>query len=196
MPGLEINTPSADRFSQLLGKYLELNKRNAGELVAKKAKDVAIQLYRATAKNAPSRQEIATKVKAQGWRVKRKAGAWPLKAGEKKGSTGPLHRMQASVIGRRQKAIGTAASGWLPAVNKFGGSAGKRLVQVKNPRGTVTIEGMGTGSPKITIANQTPGIAYMQKKFNLTRTAFNAASKDMVPYIRKKLDETAQSLKH
>lgn len=187
--------PSADRFSRLIGKYLEVNTRNAGELVAKKAKDVSIQLYKVTADLAPSQAEIARKVKSLGWRVKRKAGAWPLKKGEKRGSKGPLRRMQAAQIAKRAKARGTVATGWLPAVTKFGGSAGKRLVQVRNPKGTVTIEGMGTGSPSITIANQTSGIAKMQAQHDLVRSAFNAASKDIVAYLRRKSQETAQAVK-
>lgn len=194
MPGVEINSPSADRFTRLIGKYLEVSTRNAGELVARKAKDVSIQLYKATATLAPSEAEIARKVKSLGWGVKRKKGAWPLHKGEKRGSKGPLKRMQAAQIKKRAKARGTVATGWLPAVTKFGGSAGKRLVQVRNPKGSVTISGIGTSSPSITITNSTPGIAAMEKQHRILSTAFNEASKDIVTYLRRKQQETANEV--
>lgn len=194
VPGLQINCPAADRFTRLLGRYLEVNTRNAGQLVAKQAKDVSLQLYKATAALAPSEAAIARKVKSLGWRVKRKPGAWPLKKGEKCGSKGPLRRMQAAQIKKRAKARGTVATGWLPAVTKFGGSAGKRLVQIRNPKGSVTISGMGTSSPSITITNSTPGIAAMEKQHHLLSTAFNEASKDIVTYLRRKQQENANKV--
>ncbi len=199
--------PSADRFTRLLGKYLEANTRNAGELVAKKAKDVAIELYKATAALAPSEADIARKVKSLGWRVKRKAGAWPLHKGEKRGSKGPLKRMQAAQIAKRAKRRGYVATGWLPAVNKLVDLAkgddgkytgksglGRKLAQVKSPKGTVTISGMGTGSPMVTITNSTPGIAAMEKQHHLLSTAFNEASKDIITYLRRKQQETADAV--
>ena len=186
MPSLEI-TVASQRFERLLGKYLETNTRNAGDLVARKAQSVAKELYNVCSKLAPSEAEIAQKVKSLGWRVKRKKGAWPLRQGEKRGSTGPLHRMQAAQIGRRQKARGYVATGWLPAVNRLGGAATggkKRLVQVKNPRGKVKIEGGGTGTLAITITNQTPGIGKMQREHNVIRTALNNESADIIKYLR------------
>lgn len=190
-----ISTPATDRFTRLLDRYVQVNTRNAGELVAKKAGDVSFQLYKATADCAPSKAEIAQKVKALGWRVKRKPGAWPLKKGEKRGSAGPLKRMEAAQIGKRSRARGRAASGWIPAANKFGKNPGKRFETFKNPQGGVTIEGIGTTKPKITVFNGTAGIAKLQREKNLTRTAFNAASKDIVTYLRKKQDERLREVK-
>ena len=196
MPDLEISCPSADRFVRLLGRYLEVNTRNAGELVAKKAQSVAVELYKAARATAPTEAEIAAKVKSLGWRVRRKKGGWPLRKGEKRGSQGPLHRMQAAQIARRAKAAGTAATGFLPAVDKLGGKVpGKRPGAARNPKGSVAIEGIGTASPRITITNSTPGIGRLQRDHNIVRTAFNEASKDILPYLRRKQAETAAQLR-
>ena len=206
MPGIEIRFPAADRFTALLGRYLEANKRNAGELVAKKAQDVSLQLYKVTRGLAPSANSIKADVRAKGWQVIRPGGqqknwTWrkgdPIPPGKKGSNKKALNRLKAGVMARRIKARGYAATGWLPAVRKLGGkeSAKGGLVQVANPKGSVTIEGMGTGSPRITVSNSTPGIAKLQKQHNIVRTAFNEASKDIVKYLRKKQAETAQQLK-
>ena len=193
--GLTITCPGADRFVKLLGRYIEENKRDAGELIKKKAGSVSIELFKATQKAAPTDAKIAADVQSLGWRVKRRKGGWPRRKGEKRGSAGPLRRMQAAQIKRRERARGVAATGWLPGVDKLGGGkAGKKLASVTQPKGSVRIEGIGTAAPRITLSNTTPGINHLEEKNHLLEKAFNAVSKDIETYLQKKSAERAQKL--
>lgn len=159
-------------------------------LVERKAKSACIEFFQATIEAAPSKDQIRQDVKARGWRVKRKAGAWPYRKGEKATKPdGPLNRMRAAVIGRRIKAVYYVATGWLPAVRQLGAKStgGKvRIVEVKNPRGKASITFNGRGDITVMVSNSTPGIAKVEAKHHILRRGFNKASADIIKYLRAK----------
>jgi hypothetical protein len=182
-----ISTPGFARFQRVLTAYLQTNRRDAKELITKKAQSAAVSFYQETQKAAPDPAKIKADVLALGWRVKRKPGAWPRKKGEKRGSKGPLNRMRAAVIKRRQRARGVVATGWLPAVKKLGGKpGGKKLAEVRNPRGRVAIEQSSPDVFTVTVANSTPGIVKVEQKHRILKKGFDAGTKDMVKYLRQK----------
>ena len=196
MPAPLIETPARARFERLLERYLQVNTRNAPELVTKKAKTVTVELYRAAVAAAPSPAQIARDVKARGWRAKRRKGGWPLRKGEKRGSQGPLKRMQAAVVRRRQRAIGAAAAGFLPALTALGAKPGGRVASTfKHPKGKLEVLSTTGTAPAVAVVNQQPGIVTVEKKHAIRRTAYNAASKDVLTYLKRKQTEALQAAK-
>ncbi len=190
-----IHSPAQARFQRLLTRYLELNRRNATDLVTQKAKRASVAFYKATKDAAPSKEKIKQDVLALGWKVKRPKGAWPLKKGEKRGSKGPLNRMRAAAIGRRQKAIGLVASGWLPAMDKLGAKGGaKDAANFRRPQGSVEVVNAGSANPGIVIVNSTPGIVAVEKKHGIIRQGLDEVSRDIIPYIRRKQQQTRSEL--
>lgn len=181
---------SAERATRTLQKYLQLNQRLASELVKKKAGDVAIKLYQFTSDAAPTRSVIKGKLQSLGWRVKRRPGAWKRRPGET--SQQVMERMHDAVANARFNRRFFVASGYLPAINVLRGSGAARrktLKPVKNPRGSVEIQGINGGKPQITITNATPGIIHSNQKTDAQRKALDAVSDDIDIYIRKKLGE-------
>ena len=176
-------------LSSRTATYLRLRKGDARELMGKKAGSFAIELYKASTDAAPTPAQIAADVKALGWRVKRKPGAWRRRPGETAQQT--LQRMQNAVITARVNRRYYVASGWLPAVYAYSrGSGGrKRTVRpVQNPRGRVEIR----GTPEklsIHLINETPGITYVAEKARIIPRAAGAVEADMQQYIDRKLSE-------
>ena len=191
-----ITMPAAARFQQVLDKYLQVNRRNAADLLREKAKRASFAFYKATRDAAPSKAQIRADVLALGWRVKRKPGAWPLRKGEKRNSKGPLNRMRAAAIGRRQKAIGYVASGWLPAMAATGARGGaKDGANFRNPKGSVQVVGLGTDRPGIAITNSTPGVVSVEKRHGIVAQALKELSRDMESYLKRKSEEGLRAAK-
>lgn len=191
-----VNTPGADRFLRTLDKYLAANRRNSADLLKEKARRASFAFYKATRDAAPSKEKIKQDVLALGWKVKRKPGAWPLRPGEKRGSKGPLNRMRAAAIGRRQKAIGTVASGWLPAMAATGAKGGaKDAAHFRNPKGTIQVSGMGTNTPVIALTNSTPGVVTVEKRHGIVAQVLNELSRDMEAYLKRKSEEGLRAAK-
>lgn len=181
---------SAARCQATFRRYLELRKGLARELIVKKAGSFAVEAYKATKAVAPSPGKIKQDVTSRGWRVRRKPGAWPRRRGEKRGSKGPLKRMQAAQVKRRVRAIGSVASGFIPAMTALGSKVGaKDTGKFKNPRGSVVVSSSAIG-----IVNSTPGIVAVEKKHHIIKTALDAVTRDMETYINRKLQETARNL--
>lgn len=193
---VSVTMPAAAHFQQVLDKYLQVNRRNASDLLKEKARRASFAFYKGTRDAAPSKEKIRQDVLALGWKVKRKPGAWPLRKGEKRGSKGPLNRMRAAAIGRRQKAIGYVASGWLPAMAATGAKGGtKDEANFRNPKGSVQVTGMGTSTPSIAITNSTPGVVTMEKRHGIVAQGLNDLSKDMEAYLKRKSEEGLRAAK-
>lgn len=192
-----MSTPRAKAFASTLAEYIRLRSTvDPADLIQRKAKSVAIELYRAAKAVAPTRAEITADVQTHGWAVKRPKGAWPLKKGEKRGSRGPLRRMQTAAVKRRARAIGFAASGFIPALSGLGAKATARdASNFPNPQGSLTQAGLGTTRPTIVVTNGRPGIVRVQQKHDITGTAFEAVTKDTQEYITRKTQETASKAK-
>lgn len=182
---LTVSTPGLERLQQRLQQYLEVNKRNSRELLRKKAADFGIQAYKATKAAAPTPQKIAQKVTSLGWRVKRKAGAWPRQAGDKPGAA--MRRMQAAQIGTRIHRIGYVATGWLPAIRIHGRDQKVRIKMVHAPRGRVEFLNFESDKPTILIANSTPGILAVEREHGIIETAANAVADDIEKYTFPRL---------
>jgi hypothetical protein len=188
--------PAAAHFQRVLDKYLQVNRRNTADLVKEKARRASYAFYKATRDAAPSKDKIRQDVLALGWKVKRRAGAWPYRKGEKRGSKGPLNRMRAAVIGRRQKAIGYVASGWLPAMAATGANGGgKDAANFRNPKGSVEVFGLGTSTPGIAITNSTPGVVTVERRHGIVSQVLNDLSKDMETYLKRKSEGAMSAVK-
>ena len=192
-----IYSTGRERFQKTLNAYLALNKRNCRELIAKKAKSFTIEAYRAMKAAAPTPQKIKQDVLALGWRVRRKPGAWPYKKGEKRGSKGPLNRMRAAQINRRQRAIGSVASGLIPAMTALGASpASKDVANFRQPRGRLDILSGGDTNPGLCVVNQQNGCVAVEKKHSIVDTALGKIEADMQTYINRKREETARAVRN
>ena len=195
MPAL-INSPGLPRLQRIFRRYSELRKRTLNECIVHKAKSAVIEFYKAAKAIAPTPGKIKADVTSRGWRVKRKPGAWPRKPGEKRGSRGPLRRMQAAQTKRRQRAIGSVASGYIPAMKGLGVKPGAGADKFRRPKGKLDVVGQGTSTPAIAVTNSTPGIAAVEKKHQIIRQGLNAVAKDTLEYIRRKQEETARELRN
>ena len=190
-----IYSTGRERFQATLSQYLALNKRNCRELIAKKAKSFTIEAYKATKAVAPTPNKIKQDVLALGWRVKRKAGAWPYKKGEKRGSPGPLNRMRASVIGRRQRAIGSVAAGLIPAMGALGAKPNaKDAANFPRAQGRLDVLSGPDTAPGLCVVNQQPGCVAVEKKHGIVDASLVKIEKDMQTYITRKQDETARAV--
>lgn len=195
MPAAAIYSTGRERFQKTLDTYLTLNKRNCRELIAKKAKSFTIEAYKATKAAAPTPGKIKQNVLALGWRVKRKAGAWPLKKGEKRGSRGPLNRMRAAVIRRRQRAIGSVAAGLIPAMNALGAApTSKDASTFQHPLGRLDILTGSDTTPGLCVVNGQPGCAAVEKKHGIVDAALAKIEADMQTYIARKQEEIARAV--
>ena len=193
---VSVTMPAAAHFQRVLDKYLQVNRRNAADLLGEKAKRASLAFYKGTRAAAPSKEKIAQDVKTLGWRVKRKPGAWPYRKGEKRGSSGPLNRMRAAAIGRRQKAIGYVASGWLTAMAATGAKGGANdAATFRNPKGSVQVVGLGTDRPGIAITNSTPGVVRLEQRHGIVAQALSDLSKDMEAYLQRKSEEAMRAAK-
>ena len=193
-----INSAEAAHFQKTLDKYLAVNRRETPLLLMEKAKRASILFYKGTKAASPSKEKIKQDVINQGWQVKRPKGlAYPYKKGEKRGSQGPLNRMRRGAIARRQKAIGYVASGWLPAMKALGANgAAKDAANFRNPKGSVSVVGVGTDRPGISITNSTPGCVAVEKKHGVVRQGLVALAADMQTYIDRKQQTNMQQAKH
>lgn len=185
MEATSVTIPGLERLQFRLQQYLEVNKRNSRELLRKKAADFAIKAYKATRAVAPKPTDIIGKVRSLGWRVKRKAGAWPRHPGDKPGAA--RRRMQASVIGTRIHRIGYQATGWLPAVRLSNRKGDTRIKLVHAPRGRVEFINFESETPVILIANSTPGIEETDRKHGIINTAANEVAADIEAYVFPRL---------
>jgi len=156
------------------------------DLIKKKAADFGIKAYKRTRAVAPTPQKIIAAVTSRGWRVKRKAGAWPKQAGDKPGDA--LRRMQASVIGTRIHRIGYQATGWLPALRLSNRKGETRIKLVHAPRGKVEFIGIGSARSQIIISNSTPGITQTDDAHGIVEGALNDVSEDIEKYVFPRLD--------
>ena len=196
MPTAPIYSTGRERFQATLNTYLALNKRNCRELIARKAKNFTIEAYKAMKAVAPTPQQIKQDVLALGWRVRRPKGAWPLRKGEKRGSRGPLNRMRAAVIRRRQRAIGSAAAGLIPPMRALGASpTSKDLATFPRPKGELVILGGADTNPGLCVVNGQPGCAKVEAKHHIVDTALAKIEADMQTYITRKQEETARACK-
>ncbi len=193
MPAI-IHSTGRDRFQATLNKYLELNKRNCRELLAKKAKSFSVESYKLLKSAAPTPQKVKDDVLALGWRVKRKAGAWPLKKVEKRGSTGPLNRMRAAVIRRRQRAIGSVASGMIPAMTQLGAKpTSKDSSTFQHPQGRLDVLTGSDTTPGLCVVNGQPGSVKVETQHGIVDKALAVIEADIQVYLDRKSEEAARA---
>ena len=74
MPGIRLHSSSAGngRYMDTFRRYAEWNGRDGAELFVGQTRKLATELYNQTAAIAPTKAEIASDVKALGWRIPRK----------------------------------------------------------------------------------------------------------------------------
>lgn len=117
MIAIRVHDEAIQRLSRNMAAYVEVSRKTLPEVLAKKAEDVAFQLYRQFSKVAPERGQSWAEGKARGWRMGNaqiSPRAWELArslAGSAKsvygyvtgeGSAARIHTMR---VGKRGKRI-------------------------------------------------------------------------------------------
>jgi hypothetical protein len=99
--GLTISdsSTSIEQLRATFRKYAEVNRRDADKLAVDNYRKLSIDLYMVTAAIAPTREQIAADVKAQGWKIPRKFRDGRL------GRGGPAQWLGAA-LQKRNKRIG------------------------------------------------------------------------------------------
>ena len=206
-------------FSDSFKRYAQWNARDSETMFIEQSRKLADELYKQTVLIAPTVSQIASDVKAQGWKIPAKfadgqtgrgfASQWlgnvaakreKRKGRKEKGQSAgddsamrgkaTLAQMQAYVIGLRSRARRYLASGWLGSVVELGGTPDTSSGPVNTARGGTMIR-RGTGTLEITLWNRTPGIESMDDQHQMVAKAIAVRSADMWVYIRRKMDEAA-----
>ncbi len=174
-------------------------------------------LFQYTKEGAPTPAKIASDVARQGWKIpayfpdgrigRGHPSDWAGAAVPKRGRGRPskkslanadaiksakptLEQMQKYVIKRRVDAILYVASGWLGAAQDLGGSLALSSGSVKSVRGRAETN-VGAGGVSITLVNNTPGILYVNDKYQVAKRAIAQRVADMNEYILRKQQEAA-----
>lgn len=199
---------NAGSLAETFRDYLRLNQRNVDGLIMEQSRKLATDLYVVTDEMlTPSKEKIAAKVKSLGWRVIKRGTPDQWKSGSlaKRGRGRPskaaqaaraaamataatLEQMQAFVIKKRSDARKYLASGWVGAIRDLGGSPKIGSGAIRTERGRADID-LTAGSPRITIVNDTPGIATMAAKVPFVQVAIARRLADMRVYIARKRAE-------
>lgn len=99
-----------------------------------------------------------------------------------------LQQMQAFVVKMRMAARKFLATGWLPAVERFGGSRNAAAGRVGVKHGSATLT-RTEGRLTYTFTNSTPGIADMDQKHGIIAKASANWMADKQKYLLKKIGE-------
>ena len=182
-----------------LRELVQWNHRDATDLFLAEGRKTATALYTATAEIAPTREEIASDVRALGWKIPKwfhtgGARGWRFGRGKTTRDSGKkmtLEQVIAKVVRIRFNHSKFMATGWLPAILDLGGST--RSSKVDHSRGGATIA-RTPAEVKITMWNSTDGIEIMEAKDGFCARAFNARIADMQVYIARTTREAANAI--
>jgi hypothetical protein len=84
MIGVAADTRDLAEYRKALGLYLQLNRRDATEIVRRKGNDLRIALYRSFRAYAPAKGAPLSEARARDWRVRRRGAVGGLSAAAKK----------------------------------------------------------------------------------------------------------------
>lgn len=161
----------ASEFIKTIREYSAVSKKDAEEVVVDRSGKLAYELFKRFKATAPKVSTLRALPRSLDYRIKRKfAGA-----------------TVAQEIARRIRARFAAASGWIPAINRFS----RRSVTQR--KGTVigSFE-INLSEPSVTIINGMKEAVADEAKNNIMQSAIDAQTDDMKVYIERKLEQRAR----
>jgi hypothetical protein len=179
------------QLSRVFGKYIELSHKLPGELVTKKAGQLAVLLYRGCADHKATASRIAADVKKQGWALRTPTGfraAHPefrRQKGEPDNSAA-LARFQAAVIALRIRGQAFIAVQWLVSAKKLGAAPKSNVRADKLIYGECEVIMEGARG-FVTMKNFRNGVQDLMGKYPIASRAIQTLIDDMQLYIADRL---------
>lgn len=169
-------TLDAREFTQAMKEYAAVSKKDEKDIVLDRAGKVANSgfknvksLFGEFKRITPTESLLKSLPKRLGFRLKRKRNV-----------------SVASEIKRRIKARMTAASGWLPAVQRLT----KRGVVLKKKKGAGSVV-INLKEPSVTMINNMIQAQHAENKYHLMQGVLDSHVEDMRKYIEKKMIQRA-----
>jgi len=173
---MKVNFKFDDKdFQKTLKEYSKLSSLNLGDVIKKRATNVAFKLIKAYRAAAPTKAKIDSDVAGLNYKVR---------TGKKGNRKQQLRREIAS----RKRHIGFTAMGWVIAAKNSGIGFKSKVLQKFTGKPT------GEGSSKLSgkkpfasFENTLPGADVMEKKHGIISQVMKAETKDMRVYIERKV---------
>ena len=174
-------------------EYTKVAKKTNAWIAAKFSKEMAMNLYKATAEHHKEANFYEGLPKAKNYKIKRFVMGKPLKGGKDyKFGRERVEKIIKTRIAHRK----AASAGWLKVARILGGG----LQSAKLKTGVVLLSNqdsnISSGQIVVKLINTLMGSLVIQNKFNVLNQAIQATIANSNVYIEKKLREARTIFKH
>lgn len=202
---MAVDASALDRLRGCLQRYYLLSGKTISDILDQKGNDLRIQLFRGfwaqkfggggTKKTGIAFRELARRAKAGiGTKVRLMFldGRWgsPPSTDKRGRALSLWSQLVWQEATRRQQGIGVLAVSFLS--KRFRDKRGERYLAENKSKTIGTLVRITKTADTFLIHGMTPGLNEISSRYGIKEKAMNAVSKDMEPYISRKLGEAAQ----